>query len=94
MLQTHLQTHFKGNNTEDGVTNPVFERTFIQRKSRVRPIRQIISKAKLSLANQSYECKFCGRTFQKGSAMKMHIDKTHVTNVKKEVRDDFTHSSN
>ena len=78
-LQKHLQTHFVVNNKINitRATNNVANVT-----------RQIVTKAKLTNNNQSYECKFCGRTFQKGSAMKMHIDKVHMTDVKKEVKDD------
>ena len=87
MLQAHLQTHFNGNRTVDVAPMSVFEAAVVPRKSPARPIRQLLSKAKLSsIANQTYECKFCGRTFQKGSAMKMHVDKVHMTNIKKEVK--------
>ena len=82
-LQKHLQTHFVMDN-----------KVKISRAaSNVASVtRQIVTNAKLTNNNQSYECKFCGRTFQKGSAMKMHIDKVHMTDVKKEVKDIPFHS--
>ena len=81
-LQRHLQTHFIGDNNVNTTTatNNV--------KGASRPI---VTKVKLTNNNQSYECKFCGRTFQKGSAMKMHIDKVHMTDVKKEVKEVLWH---
>ena len=81
-LQRHMQTHFIGDNNVNTTTatNNV--------KGAARPI---VTKVKLTNNNQSYECKFCGRTFQKGSAMKMHIDKVHMTDVKKEVKEVLWH---
>ena len=32
-----------------------------------------------------HRCSFCARAFQKKSAMKMHVDKVHMTGLKKEV---------